>query len=50
MTDFPKRIQDKYGFPNFVGFVDGTVLPLAFKPTLMERAIGTGKDAMAFTA
>jgi hypothetical protein len=28
------RIQDKYDFPNCVGFVDGTILPLEFKPSL----------------
>ena len=28
------RIQEKYGFPNCVGFVDGTILPLEFKPSL----------------
>jgi len=27
-----KRFQDKYGFANCVGVVDGTVFPLAFKP------------------
>ena len=29
-----RRIQEKYGFPNCIGMLDGTVLPLAFKPTL----------------
>jgi hypothetical protein len=28
------RIQDKYGFPNCVGFVNETILPLEFKPSL----------------
>ncbi len=28
------RIQEKYDFPNCVGFVDGTMLPLEFKPNL----------------
>ena len=27
-----RRIYKKYGFPNCVGIVDGTLLPLAFKP------------------
>ncbi|ETO99479.1 hypothetical protein F441_23112 [Phytophthora nicotianae CJ01A1] len=27
-----RRIQDKYGFVNCVGLVDGTLLPLEFKP------------------
>jgi hypothetical protein len=29
-----ERIEEKYGFPNCVGFVDGTILPLEFKPNL----------------
>lgn len=29
-----KRIQAKYGFPNCIGFLDGTILPLEFKPSL----------------
>jgi hypothetical protein len=28
-----KRFQDKYGFANCIGLVDGTVFLLAFKPT-----------------
>jgi hypothetical protein len=28
------RIQDKYDFPNCLGFVNGTILPLEFKPSL----------------
>jgi hypothetical protein len=28
-----KRFQDKYGFANCIGFVDGRVFPLVFKPT-----------------
>ena len=28
-----KRFQDKYGFANCIGLVDGTVFPLVFKPT-----------------
>jgi hypothetical protein len=29
-----KQIQEKFGFPNCVGFLDGKVLPLANKPSL----------------
>jgi hypothetical protein len=29
-----KRFQTKYNFPNCIGIVDGTVFPLAYKPTL----------------
>ncbi len=28
------RIQEKYGFPNCVSFVNGTILPLELKPSL----------------
>jgi hypothetical protein len=28
-----KRFQEKYGFANCIGIMDGTVFPLAFKPT-----------------
>jgi hypothetical protein len=28
-----KRFQDKYGFANCIGIIDGTVFPLAFKPS-----------------
>jgi hypothetical protein len=28
-----KRFQDKYGFANCIGIMDGTVFPLAFKPS-----------------
>ena len=28
------RVEDKYIFPNCVGFPDGTLLPLEFKPKL----------------
>lgn len=33
-----RRIQEKHGFPNCVGLIDGTLLPLAFKP------IANGED------
>jgi hypothetical protein len=29
-----ERIKKKYGFPNCIGFVDSTILPLEFKPNL----------------
>jgi hypothetical protein len=29
-----KRIQEKYGFPHCIGFLDGTIFPLEFKPSL----------------
>jgi hypothetical protein len=32
--DIATQVKTKYGFPNCIGFIDGTLFPLALKPSL----------------
>jgi hypothetical protein len=41
--EISSRIKSKYGFPNCIGFLDGTLFPLAFKPTLYGEDYHTRK-------
>jgi len=45
-----QRIQASVGFPNCVGLVDGTLLPLAFKPTLNGEDYFTRKGGYALNS
>ena len=42
-----RRIQRKYGFPNCIGFLDGTILPLEFKPSLYGEDYYSRKGCFA---
>jgi hypothetical protein len=44
-----RRIQQQYYFPNCVGFIDGTLLPLEFKPVLHGENYLSRKKFYAIT-
>lgn len=48
--DIACRIQAKYGFPNCVGMVDGTLLPLEYKPSVDGEDYYTRKGGYAVNA
>jgi DDE superfamily endonuclease len=44
------RIKEKYGFPSCLGFIDGTLLPLEFKPSLNGEDYYSRKGCYAINA
>ena len=46
-TEIANRIQLEYGFPNCIGIIDGTLLPLEFKPTIHGETYHSRKQNYA---
>jgi len=45
--DIARRSQEKYVFPKCIGFLDGTIFPLEFKPTLFGEEYHNRKGCYA---
>ena len=45
--DIARQTQEKYGTPNCISFMDGTIFPLEFKPTLFGEEYHNWKGRYA---